>query len=278
MSTNPMFVRSETKFTPSRRFRPSSPASLFIDALIALCKGNPPYVRPEDSLRHQTLLPQLANFECTEEWDEGFPTCKVGNISIARIEDALEQWVRSYLRRAYKGEVHRMMPHFALDTAEFVRKHLQGYYSHGGSEMPPFSIGPMMEGGSHKTIFKPYFKRDFTCCSRASVKGVVPEGAEIKMLWHPSLNSQTLAPGGSFLFLAERCHLSTSWSENVHAEAAEPVRMDISEEFMLYGTLWMPTSNDESQQVGAYISPRWFTHVRDSMRDVWLPITWEKPA
>lgn len=279
---NKVTVSSKVVFEVDRGFTPKNNAGKFIDSLIQLCSNPPEYLHPRDAARYLFLLPLLK---------ASTPYClkkPVADSTIGELCDsrsALEIWIKSYYQPAHRGEVHPLLPHFALDAAEFLLACANGHsdFVKVGDEFRSWSVKAMVRDLAlvHGDFghFGMEFKRGFsTSCSHRS-KGVVPLGASIKWrTWSRETQKegeQELLPGDGFQFYITRCFLSDGWTDYVHADVCKETKassLDMRKDFEFHGKLSAAGYSD----VNSSIPGRWIVASTNFKGDEILPLPWEK--
>lgn len=259
-----------------------SKAGMFLDSLIELCKENPEYLHPQDALRYRFLLSMLKQF-VFKPWNRE-DCVSVANATIQQMrKQGLQSWVASYVRvdsPVYKDvprEPYGLMPHYVLDAALFVLKHLHGFFggfsSRWSNESRSFRIEPMVANAPEdfRLFESPSFKSDFTRNVPAIfTRGLVPQGASIRVWRYGNGNQRRTTAlyqsGDSFWFSVSRCHLSSGVYDYSDAEVEyNQPEYDISEDFVLYGNILeeLTVRAGYLQGLGehpAFIPGRWLKH------------------
>jgi hypothetical protein len=270
------------------KFTPESNAGDFIDTLIQLCSDPPEYLHPRDAARYLYLLPLLRAATFYDSDISGYRNVADASImDLCRFHGGLFWWVISFYRGREPVEAHPLMPHFALDAAEFVLAHAHGSYHMPNWKNPTSgwrlkAMVPDLKEG--REVFDRSFKADFTNNSGSGrSKGVVPEGGFISgdLQWAKF----SILPGDEFYFRISRCFLSEGWNDYTHVTCEDALRpFDLREDFNVYGELsvpeQMPLPEGEEirfQKFNAEIPARWITHGRE-FKGEWLPLPWEGKA
>jgi hypothetical protein len=248
----------------------NDPLDLFLDCLIALCRSEPEYLRARDAARYIAFMQDLKQFWTRDYW-AGRSAVAAG-MPTKDLKQILPDWIRSY----FSDDISGLMPHYALDTAEFIQAMTHGYSEDGPERWgitPVF--GPAFQrlditGGMDRT-----FKRDFTRRISLRVQAVVPQNVTVSQhlylegdMQHPVV----LGSGDTFQFAVERCHLSEDWGGggshfDVSPDPALPP-FHLSTGFALAGQIISEDSNTQNFLLPAH----WVSHeirLKEGTWDEW---------
>ena len=207
-------------FSKSRDLKMDDSIDDLLDQIVGVCKAGPEFLRPEDAKRYIFFLKELRNWPAPAypiKWSMGEeyrpkgpdePTVRTGEHTIEKLALILPCWVMSYCLSP-----NNLMPHFALDTAEFIGSMLG---AHRGVEPVEWRTEPLIfPHGIGAIRFSKSFKRDFTMRTRLVVRAVVPKSVNIVRKYREliegasSLVSEVRIPAGTeFDLKVLRCHLS----------------------------------------------------------------------
>jgi hypothetical protein len=246
------------------------PLDLFLDCLIALCRSEPEYLRAQDAARYIAFMQDLKQFWTRDYW-AGRSAVAAG-MPIKDLKQILPDWIRSY----FSDDISGLMPHYALDTAEFIQAMTHGYSVDGPErwEIAPV-FGPAFQrlditGGMDRT-----FKRDFTRRISLRVQAVVPQNVTVSRhlcleggMQHPVV----LGSGETFQFGVERCHLVEDRGAGrthfvVSPDPALP-RFHLRTGFEFAGHMF----SDDSHTHAFSLPVHWVTHEvrrKEGTRDEW---------
>lgn len=242
----------EIQFSSSLRrrgkklFDEKEKAGALLDYLVGLCFAGVEYLTVEDAKRHVVMLNELANFKCRVIPDVNRQRkAIVRDTPIYRLSVAMREWVFSY----FSQKDSALLPSYALDTACFVEKHMCGtwWWDPEHCELLPL-VQSNERSSRHSREFQAYDKREFTMrMGRVLVLGVVPEGATIRHSHHADDGDRGAAPGRSFAFEIERCHLSEGVYDVEHWLFIQRSKLtyDIGEDCRFWGRLLFIRESDE---------------------------------
>lgn len=273
-----VWVTKQLHFSPhGGHFSLESKADAFLDVLIELCKEPPEYLHSQDARRYVFLLSMMKQFGC-RDWD-GKELVQMSDPTIRDLcGRGLDIWVGSYVHPDSPAfiDIHRepygLMPHYVLDAARFVLKHVYGYF--GGissNENRHFRIEPMVKNApdEFRQFESSSFKSEFTRnVPLIWAKGLVPENACIRIQQRHHCEEPTgfYQAGDSFWLNVSRCHLSIGFQDYSAANVEyKPPEYDISEDFVLYGNLieglMVEDGHLQAQdEYPIFIPARWLTH------------------
>jgi hypothetical protein len=246
----------KTTFFASRLDSKSSIGEL-IEHLIGICFSAPEYLRVRDAACYTSLLHELKLFKVRQSWERDSPVAAVANLPLRSLSHALEEWVFFY----FGDDQSQLMPHYALDTARFMKILIQGTYGFAPEawELEPI-FGREIADLNLFRFLDAQFKRRFTELIDLEVIARVPKGASI--LYREEI---LFAEDAEFVFRVRRCHLSESVYENsilhIQGDAPKP-RFDIGDEFRLRGHIVPQGSNSPSHSYDFSfdLPPMWITH------------------
>ncbi|MEX0655791.1 MAG: hypothetical protein WD534_18185 [Phycisphaeraceae bacterium] len=228
-----------TGFMPGRHGVPATCKAL-LDHLIGLVLSHPPYVRDTDVHRYASLLDAYKNYfvrlpqQGAADWQG-----KIADLPIQAIDWPAVEWVRSYFGK----EHHPLMASYALDAVRFVEAHVRGRHwrqSNDSRQQENARIPAMLEHlEERRELFgqteSSGFKRAMTerNMRRLLVRAEIPAGGRMV----GAQNAEALPAGTAFLFLIDRCHLSSRVTDDdvLAPEEDDAPLYDIAEEFAFHG-------------------------------------------
>lgn len=220
------------------RLSADSSCGEFVDGLIAVCRGEPEFLRPESCRRYLALLPEFKNV--VFEFHPSKPVAVVDQ-PIRQISPVLHEWIRSYLYRP--ADRHPILPSYSLDAAMFINSMLHGGYMgpnrHPENQGLTIEIEPLVRDAAEiRFEFDSSHKREFTNPNRLQyVLCRIPRDGQLRFNYSDK-RERILGPGEEFEFLTGRCYLSADWggAEPV-ITGEEPHRPDLQSEFKFPGRL-----------------------------------------
>jgi hypothetical protein len=234
------------------RLAPADPSGLLLDQLISLCFSRPEYLRADDAARYISLMHELRHFKAQIYGRKGVDLVGVDQLPIKSLDEALTQWIRSYLHADSSG----LMPHYALDTARFIQALTTGRHF---SEPEEWRIEPAFGEEISKLRFDRFtdksFKKEFSEHINLTVAAIVPKRITVSRS-----REVVLAPGTDFILRVRRCHLSESILEHSWLQTSpdlNPPHFDFDSEFQLKGYI---LSRDGSDAYFFELPAHWITH------------------
>jgi hypothetical protein len=270
------------------------------DQLVGIFKASPDFLDQEDANRYTFFLSALCDWKFPSDQQPwrmgqgrgsaraGTIDVRAGNFEISKLGLLLPYWVMSYFQ-----DERQLMPHYALDTAIFIKSMIVGYDS---INPVPWRTEPLLMGSSRGIIdFSRSFKREFTQKLDLTVRGIIPpNGTEEPTLFLRADRKKAkvgLYPGTLFEFEVLRCHLSEYLEDQylqfrieTNPEEPETGRYDIAEDFRLKGRITKLLEFPECTEGGFWANPnaefdlpaRWITHEVSQVTPLLVPLpTWD---
>jgi hypothetical protein len=249
------------------QIEPDSKVGRMISVLISVCERGAPFLDPRDAKRHLWFLNHLTQFKVPTYQDgNGRAMIPAIEIGVTNIGSLLDRWVMSFFEEGYTG----LHPHYALDTAEFVRALLFGYEHCGtknaaGEREEGWKIEPLLDEKQRRGERGPdkRFKRDFTMSIDLTVRATVPQNTTVLNKWK---NEVLLTDGDEFELVVTRCHLSESLDDQsslaVKETAPKKPTIVLGTKFQLFGRFRVNVPNSPRNQSGPLFAlpPQWITH------------------
>ena len=238
------FVGSQVVFRPSslgrfgEGFSQDSKCGDFLETLVGILASEPEYLRTCDLPRHIGLIHEFGTFQFLpfRFWGED-QVIPVSQASLIEIKNALEWWVNHLVRR----HENILMPSFALDTGSLIVAHLDGKYLDSGHGRLARLEGLLPEEERWGLDWPSKSeKREVTERIKGfAVRAVVPDDERLMYLGR---DTPLLFQGDEFLYVIDRCHLSSSVSHTVHAYPSETAGPEYElEKFLFPGFLMLRT-------------------------------------
>jgi hypothetical protein len=222
------------------RLKPDGDIDQLIGRLIAICNTGADFLKAEDANRYVRFLRNLSAFRMPTYLQRSIggirSTARTGKLPIRDLGYVIEPWVMSYF-----SDTNPLMPHFALDSAEFIRRMMRGCWEESSDGL---RIEPVMDGTYEEhSNFGLEFQREFRRKYNPTTRGVVPRNAEF--VWLLRANGQSISPdylpaGSVFAFDVTECHLSETLTEMPRIEMRDEQgnsRPDICRDFQLHGVI-----------------------------------------
>jgi hypothetical protein len=240
-----------------------------LDHLIALCESRPGYLLTEEAARYEGLLGALKEAKLPRG---GWKSETVAELPIKDLGRFLPSWIESYFNRSV-----RLMPHYALDTTEFIRIVVEG---HSFIDPERWEIAPLFRTPLNVSAnLDSSFLRGFTRKTQCAVQAVVPPDVNVRNHWSKTFS---LNPGDSFRFHVRRCRLSHRWDysyASVHASPDPSVpRFHLGGHFKLEGQI---ISGSERASLDFSLPAHWITDEikvsqdeKGGLIDEPVPATW----
>lgn len=241
-----------------------------VTRLIAICRSGADFLQAEDANRYVYLLHNLSAFKIPaflRTWMNGKrSTVRTGLLPIHDLRHIIGHWIMSYF-----GDTNPLMPHFALNAAEFIQRMMRGCWEESPDGLRIESIMEATFEAQHLD-FDGEFQREFRRRFNPTTRGVVPRNAEF--IWLRKADGQSvspdyLPPGSVFAFDVTECHLSGTISspaqitiKNQHGNLTP----DICRDFQLHGVIRPLTSSPTI--FGQFLEQR------GSGQSVRLPFRW----
>jgi hypothetical protein len=220
--------------------KPDDAIDQLIARLIVICRRGADFLEARDSKRYVYFLRDLSAFKIPSylrTWITGSrSTVRTGILPINELRHVIGHWVMSYF-----GDANPLMPHFALNTAEFIHRMMRGCREEGPDGL---RIEPVVEGTFEERLhFDLEFQREFRRKFNPTTRVVVPSNAEF--VWSRKLDGQSVAvdylPSGSvFAFDVTECYLSDTLTDTpqivIRGEQCNP-KPDICRDFQLHGAI-----------------------------------------
>lgn len=215
--------------------------------LIEVCDANPEFLDPIDAKRHAFLLRALGCFKPPDflqyRWgrEAGDPVPTAAELKIKALPVLLDHWVLSFFEQS------QLVPHYALDTAEFLVAVAQGV-----SRWEPhrWRIDPLVANNPPYANFDRSFKAAFTrSCGGSVLVGTMPDGFNVLSNYYDRSQGRRqdvveVASGTQFAFKIKRCHLSEPWDDYRCCMRIQPEFkfVTLGDEFQFIGNI-RPFSN-----------------------------------
>jgi hypothetical protein len=221
------------------RLKPDDDIDQLIGRLIAICKTGADFLKAEDANRYVHFLRNLSAFRMPTYLQNATgirSTARTGKLPIRDLRHVIEPWVMSYF-----SDRKPLMPHFALDSAEFIRRMMRGCWEESADGL---RIEPVMDGTYEEhSNFDLEFQREFRRKLNPTTRGVIPRNAEF--VWLLRANGQSIAPdylpaGSVFAFDVTECHLAETLTEMPRIAMRDEQgnsRPDICRDFQLHGVV-----------------------------------------
>lgn len=265
------------------RLTPDNTCGELVDSLLAVCRAEPEFLRPESCQRYLALLPEFKSF--VVEFHPSKPISAI-NQPIRQISPVLHEWIRSYLCRP--ANPHPILPSYALDTAMFIDSMLRGGYigpnRHPENQGLTIEIEPLVRDAAEVRFdFDSTHKREFTNANRLQyVLCRIPPDGQLRFNFS-NKRDRILGPEEEFEFLTGRCYLSADWGGGEPViTGEEPYRLDLQSEFKFPGRLeglpdpWNVPSSFAYALHQAEVPAHWVIAALDHQRNR-LPVPFGEP-
>lgn len=225
------------------RLKSNDEIDRLIVRLVDICRSGPDFLEQEDAERYVYFLRRLSAFEIPgylRTWGKGRQSAiRIGKLPIRDLRHVIGHWVMSHFSRTS----HPIMPHLALNTAEFIIYMMRGCREDRSDGLRvesvmdyTFEAHPQLDDE-----FQRAFRRNLN--PNPTFRGVVPYNA--KFIWLRKADGQSvppdyLPPGSVFAFDVTECHLSDSLVDAARIligdEQSKPTP-DICRDFHLHGLI-----------------------------------------